>query len=240
MSPGFPLISEIPIIGSLVNAISDAPDYNTNIEHCNELGLTELGSYLVNQMIDRGMLIELDHTSAKSASDIMDIVESRSYSGVVSSHSWMSKAKDGGVHQNTKRLINTGGFIAPYNHDAYRMKDDIGQYIDIVQQSGFLAGIGIGTDMTGLANQAPPRGDVELNPLKYPFTSELGLVFDIQQSGLKEFDYNEVGMAHYGMVADHIQEIRERSGNSAYEALMNSAEAYLQMWQRAYDKRTVD
>ena len=46
-------------------------------------------------------------------------------------------------------------------------------------------------------------------------------------------------MAHYGMVADHIQEIRERSGSVAYEALMNSAEAYLQMWQRAYEKRSL-
>ncbi len=240
MSPGFPMTSDIPILGSLINLITSAPDYDTSIEHCNDLGLSELGTYLVNQMIDRGMLIELDHTSAKSASDIMDILEARSYSGVVSSHSWMSKSKDGGVHKNTERLLNAGGFVAPFNHNAYRMKNDIGQYIDTIQKSGFLVGVGIGTDMTGLANQAPPRSDVDQNPLEYPFTSELGLVFDVQVSGLKEFNYNEVGMAHYGMVADHIQEIRERSGNVAYEALMNSAEAYLQMWQRAYDKRSIE
>ncbi len=238
MSPGFPLTSKIPIISGLMNWITGAPDYDTTIEHCNELGLSELGVYLVNQMIDRGMLIELDHTSAKSASDIMDILESRSYSGVVSSHSWMSKAKGGGVHHNTERLLNVGGFVAPYNHNAYRMKSEIGQYIDIIKKSGFLLGVGIGTDMTGLASQAPPRDDVEQNPLEYPFTSEFGLVFEVQESGLKEFDYNEVGMAHYGMVADHIQEIREHSGDVAYEALMNSAEAYLQMWQRAYEKQS--
>jgi len=233
MSKGFPFIGDVPIIGSIVNALTNAPDYDADIQHCNQQGLTELGRYLINRMIDLKMLIELDHTSTKSASEIMDIVEARNYSGVVSSHSWMSKAKDGGVHKNTKRLINAGGFVAPYNRNAYRLTDEIGDYLDLVEQTGFLAGVGIGTDMTGMANQAPPRDDVDTAPLTYPFTSEFGLVFDVQKSGLREFDYNQDGMAHYGMVADHLQEIRERSGERIYQAAMNSAEAYLQMWERS-------
>ncbi len=233
MSQGFPLVGQIPLIGSIINAITDAPDYQANIEHCNQVGLTELGGYLVNRMIDLKMLIELDHTSEKSADDIMNIVEARNYSGVVSSHSWMTKSKDGGVHNNTKRLIHAGGFVAPYNRNAYRLTDRIGEYLDVIEQTEFLAGVGIGTDMTGMANQAPPRDDVKTAPLNYPFTSEFGLTFDVQKSGLKEFNYNDVGMAHYGMVADHLQEIRERSGDRIYQAAMNSAEAYIQMWERA-------
>jgi len=233
MSKGFPFVGEIPILGAIINNLTNAPDYEAGIEHCNQNGLSELGRQLINRMIDLNMLIELDHTSAKSASDIMDIVEARNYSGVVSSHSWMSKAKDGGVHNNTKRLIQAGGFVAPYNKNAYILTERIGEYLDIIEQTGFLAGVGIGTDMTGLANQAPPRDDVVTAPLNYPFTSELGLVFDVQKSGDKEFNYNTVGMAHYGMVADHLQEIRERSGERIYQAAMNSAEAYIQMWERA-------
>ncbi|MFT6407353.1 MAG: microsomal dipeptidase-like Zn-dependent dipeptidase [Arenicella sp.] len=233
MSKGFPLIGEIPLIGTLVNFLTGAPDYDTDIQHCNQLGLTDLGAYLVNRMIDLNMLIELDHTSAKSASDIMDIVESRHYSGVVSSHSWMTKAKDGGVHNNTKRMIQIGGFVAPYNRNAYRLKQEISAYLDIIEATEFLAGVGIGTDMTGLATQARPRQDVASKPLVYPFTSEFGLVFEIQKSGLREFNYNQAGMAHYGMVADHLEEIRQRSGDRIYQAVMNSAEAYIQMWERA-------
>lgn len=40
-------------------------------------------------------------------------------------------------------------------------------------------------------------------------------------------------MAHYGFIADHIQDVRERASNRIYESIMNSAEAYLQMWERA-------
>jgi len=239
MSKGFPLVGEVPVIGSIINTLTNAPDYEENIEHCNQKGLSELGHYLVNRMIDLNMLIELDHTSAKTASDIMDIVEARNYSGVVSSHSWMSKAKDGGIHNNTKRMIRAGGFVAPYNRNAYLLTERIGEYLDLVEQTDFLAGVGIGTDMTGMANQAPPRDDVDEAPLNYPFTSEFGLTFEVQKSGLKEFNYNKVGMAHYGMVADHLQEIRERSGERIYQATMNSAEAYIQMWERAEANESV-
>jgi len=41
-----------------------------------------------------------------------------------------------------------------------------------------------------------------------------------------------VGTAHYGMVADYVEEIRLEGGREAVDALYNSAEAYLQMWER--------
>jgi len=34
-------------------------------------------------------------------------------------------------------------------------------------------------------------------------------------------------------LADHLQDIREQASSRVYEAIMNSAEAYLQMWERA-------
>jgi hypothetical protein len=46
-------------------------------------------------------------------------------------------------------------------------------------------------------------------------------------------DYNKDGVAHYGMLADHLQDIRERSSSRIYESVMNSAEAYMQMWERS-------
>lgn len=64
-------------------------------------------------------------------------------------------------------------------------------------------------------------------------------MFDKQTSGNRVFDFNQEGMAHYGMLADHIQDIRERASSRVYEAVMNSAEAYLQMWERAESNRNV-
>jgi len=189
--------------------------------------------YLVNRMIDKKMLIELDHMSNYTATATMDIVEARNYSGVITSHSWMRDGKNGEVHKNTRRLIEAGGFTAPYNSNANSIGGSISRYLDIVEQTPYLNGVAFGTDMSGLGGQAGPRWDSDTNPLEYPFTSEFGLTFDKQVSGNRVFDLNQDGIAHYGLVADHLQDIREQTSNRVYEAVMNSAEAYLQMWERA-------
>ena len=87
--------------------------------------------------------------------------------------------------------------------------------------------------MSGLGGQPRPRSNAATDPLRYPFTSEFGLVFDRQVSGNRTFDLNRDGMAHYGLLADQVQDFRERAGTEVYEAIMNSAEGYLQMWERA-------
>lgn len=83
--------------------------------------------------------------------------------------------------------------------------------LDEVETSGFLPGVGLGSDMAGLGGQAGPRTDAGTDPLLYPFTSEFGLVFDKQVAGNRVFNLNKDGVAQYGMIADHIQDIRERA-----------------------------
>ncbi len=233
MTSGFPLIGDVPVISDILDSIGYNPEYDESRPHCNKHGLSELGVYLVNRMIDKKMLIELDHMSAETATKVMDIVETRNYSGVITSHSWMNHAKDGGLHVNAKRLAHAGGFMAPYNSNANSLTGTISHYLDTIEQTPFLAGVGLGTDMSGMGGQAGPRSNSAEKPLKYPFTNEFGITFDKQQSGNRVFDFNSDGMAHYGMLADHLQDIREQSPSSVYEAVMNSAEAYLQMWERA-------
>ena len=57
----------------------------------------------------------------------------------------------------------------------------------------------------------------------------------IEESG-KYWHIDEVGMAHYGLVADGVEEIRLEGGAEALNALYNSAEAYIQMWERVFDR----
>lgn len=230
---GFPLIGDIPVFKQILDAANLNPAYDESIEHCNQDGLSELGIYLVNRLIDKNMLIELDHLSNKSATETMDIVEARGYSGVVTTHSWMSDGKNGDVHNNTRRLFEIGGFGTPMNSNTHSIGNRISRYLDIIEQTPYLNGVGFATDMSGLAGQPGPRNDVNINPLKYPFTTEFGMVINKQQSGNRTFELNNDGIAHYGMVADHLQDIRENASNRIYEAIMNSAEAYLQMWERA-------
>ncbi len=232
---GFPLFADAPLVSSILGLINADlnPKYDESIESCNKHGLSELGVYLVNQMIDKKMMIELDHSSSDSSSSIMDIAEARSYSGVISSHSWMSEGKTGGLHRNTKRIIHAGGYVSPMNDNASSLGNKISAVLDEVEQTPFVQGVGFSTDMSGLGGQAGPRANAAAKPLAYPYISEFGLKFDKQVSGNRIFDLNKDGVAHYGMVADHVQDIREQAPTRVFESVMNSAEAYLQMWERA-------
>ena len=229
---GFPEFGdEAPWLELILPDLS--PEYDETIESCNRHGLSDLGVYLVNRLIDKNMLIEIDHSSSASATKIMDIIEARNYSGVVSSHGWMSKGKDGGLHRNSKRLIRAGGYIAPDLKSNRGIEEKIARVLAEVEKTSYLQGVGFSTDMSGLANQAGPRPDSSSNPLQYPFKNEFGFVFYHQVSGNRVFDLNRDGVAHYGMLPDQMQDLREQSSIRLYESIMNSAEAYLQMWERA-------
>src|SRR5690349_917623 len=54
------------LIGSTVVPLYGPPP------HCNERGLTTMGSYLINQMIDRHFIIEIDHMDEVTANDAMN------------------------------------------------------------------------------------------------------------------------------------------------------------------------
>ncbi len=72
--------------------------------------------------------------------------------------------------------------------------------------------------------------------MKYPFNSYDGKVkFSRERTGTRTFDLNQDGVAHYGLFADLIADMR-RSPNAgqAMMALFRSAEAYLDTWERAY------
>ena len=65
-----------------------------------------------------------------------------------------------------------------------------------------------------------------------PVTVEM---LTIPESG-KYWHIDEVGMANYGLVADYVEEVRLEGGQEALDALYNSAEAYLQTWERSYNR----
>lgn len=199
----------------------------------------------------------MDHLSVEGATNVMKIVKERSYSGTISSHSWMNEGKDSLLHDNAKCLIKYGGYITPYNKTSTNLIETILAHLDteiscyldedqeIEETSYSLSGVGFGTDMSGLGNQPGPRSDASENPLIYPFESEFGFKFKEQVSGTRTFDLNKDGIVHYGLLADHLHDIIQPQTFEkcrknpqwdkcrVYESIMNSAEAYLQMWERA-------
>lgn len=226
LTSGFPLLGDVPVIKDIIDSIGLSPVYGEG-KLCNKHGLSELGRYLVNRMMDKHMLIEIDHMSADGAAAVLDIAERRSYSGVMSSHSWLDDA------QHADRIAQLGGVIARYAATPYGTSSWVKSTIEKYEGTPYLKSVGFSTDMGGLGGQANPRYDAESNPLVYPFTTEAGLTIYRQSSGNKVFDYNVHGMAHYGMMADYIQDLRMAGDPVSYDAVMSFAEAFIQMWERA-------
>ena len=195
--------------------------------HCNDRGLTDLGAYLIRQMIKQHLIIEIDHMDVKTANQVLQLVKAAHYAGTVSSHSWDSQLDHADVYK-------LGGFIAPYPNSP---KEGIVQWRadKIASNPDVLFGYGYGSDMNGLAGQPSPT---VTSPLHYPFKSLDGQVtFTRERWGRRVFDINSDGVANYGMYPDLIAAQAKLGGSKFETDMLRGAEAYLQMWERAYGAR---
>jgi hypothetical protein len=195
--------------------------------HCNTRGLTPLGAYLINNMIKQHFIVELDHMDALTADDTLSILEAHRYSGVISAHSWDSP------EENT-RIYNLGGFVTPIAGSSPASFIAQWQASLKIRNHRFYngAGFGYGADMNGLAEESAPD---TTSPISYPFKSFDGKVtFTRERWGQRVFDLNKDGVANYGMFADWLQELSQLSHRALTTDMFHGAEAYLEMWERAY------
>jgi hypothetical protein len=172
--------------------------------HCNQRSMTAIGQYLINKMIDRHFIIEVDHMDELTADTTMDIVEARQYPGVINSHGgWSSDS----TIQRMRAVGGATGFNKNPN-----------------------TGTGLGSDINGLSSQPGP-GSAQI---EYPFRPrDLGVNFDRERYGDRTFDFNTDGVATYGLWVDWIEELRAAGQDDRLQALFRSAEDYLRMWQAA-------
>jgi microsomal dipeptidase-like Zn-dependent dipeptidase len=236
MTNGFPLIGKVPVLKEILGGLGLQPYYDESYNHCNNLGLTGLGEYLINRMMDKNIMIEIDHMSPRTTNAVLTLAEKRNYSGLISSHSHTPLGENGIMTGLQDRLAKLGGYMAVYNANAESVSSSIDDFLALANQYDFYTGVGLSTDVNGIAPQAGPRPNNEQNGVQYPFTSFDGKYqFNQQQSGNRTFNYNTEGVAHYGLLADHIEDLKNAGTATAYTSVMRSAEAYLQMWKRTED-----
>jgi microsomal dipeptidase-like Zn-dependent dipeptidase len=228
------LAAWLSALGGQVPAGTTLPVYPSG-PICNTRGLTDLGAHLVQQMMDRGMVIQVDHMGVRTAQAVLDLAAAADYPGVVSVHTW----SDRGV---VDEILGLGGFVASYGYAA----DDAGNgEPDFLTEwranhaganGAAITGYGYGSDVNGLAPQAPARLSASTDPLVYPFTAPNGVTVDRQTVGSKTYDLNVDGVAQYGLYADWVADLLHRAGPDAdaLEAeLMHGAESYVAMWEQA-------
>jgi hypothetical protein len=197
---------------------------------CNSKGLTDLGVYLVQRLMDAHMLIEVDHMSERARLTLLQMAEARRYP-LVSSHT-----NTGGIWtpSDLQRLYALGGFATARPDTAQKLAQSILSFQRYVRQGQFL-GVGLGTDTGGFNSSPGPDPGAASTPLHYPFRSYDGNVqFACQLAGPRKFDLNRDGVANYGLYADLLAYMRQQNGgDAATKLLFRSAEGYLQTWEAA-------
>lgn len=243
-----PGLGNDPLTAALIaNNPGIAPLYPTeeNRRQCNKRGLTELGKYAFTKLMEKGVIIEVDHLELSIKGDLIDMAERQlpAYP-LVSTHG----AHGGITKEQGRRIVASGGIVYPYHGNAQSWNNDF-KTLSTLKSSNHKFAMGFGADTNGLGAQAGPRG-ADRPQIKYPFTLFSGpewagvfdspiapLVFEQQKSGERIFNANSEGQAHYGLKADWVEELKLEGGKDALKALYDSAEVYIQMWEKTTAKR---
>jgi hypothetical protein len=193
---------------------------------CNPRGLTNLGRYALRRLMAEDMLVEADHLSERARDSALALARRTRYP-LVSSHT-----DTGGpwTPAQLRRLYDVGGIAAAR----------LGTAPELARQVLRLArhrppgtgGVALGSDVGGFSSLPGPRPDAGRLALRYPFRAA-GFEFTRQRTGGRVYDLNTDGVAHYGLVADLLGDLRRQGAHRALATLYSSAEAYLRMWRRA-------
>ncbi len=231
---------------SLSNGV--LPVYPPDRRQCNARGMTELGQYVVQKLMEKKFIIDIDHAELSIKQNMIDMAKAQNPPyPLISAH-----GGHGGIsNAQAREILELGGLIYPFKPNGKGHVEFMQKLKPLWDEArpGEPMAVGYGMDANGIADRAGPRG-AGSEPVQYPFTLFQGqdwgpqfngiapVTFELQtvpESG-KTWNVDEVGTAHYGMVADYVEEIRLEGGREALDALYNSAEAYLQMWEQTVNR----
>lgn len=235
-----------PISSAIIGAAAGGtvPVYGPG-RQCNARTVTDLGQYALDRIMRKGFIVDIDHAEIRSKQIMLDLgARVTPAYPMISGH-----GGHGGINNaQATQIIRQGGIIYPAIPNGQGYKAFLEKMKPIWAASGTPRplSIGYGADANGLANLPTPRG-ADRTPVTYPFTLFSGAgwgpqfanagitpvrVDQLAIPGGQSWDINELGMAHYGLVADIVEEIRIEGGEEATTSFYRSAETFLQLWEQ--------
>ena len=222
-------------LGTLFSLISDLGEEQPG-DFCQNHGLTPLGETLLEEMMKRGMIIEVDHFSRRSYDRAFELLGENDYPAA-------------GTHGSNfeGRLYELGG-VSKTGLGRCRSADGPGAMterlrdrIAMIEDAGGYPAEGFGFDLNGFAGAPGPRfGDdvcdgMQQDPVTYPFESFGGdVTFSEPSVGNRVLDFNTEGLVHIGLLPELIEDARRDAIDEAdLEPLFRSAEGYIRMWEKA-------
>ena len=197
--------------------------------HRNSMGLTDRGRFGIAYMMKKGFLIDIDHMSEKTATEVLAIALANDYP-LNSGHNGL-RSDEGNENGRTlkqyEQLKQLGGMIGlGHGNNA---SDFVKMYRQVAQIMGYTH-IGIGTDAGGF--YPLPQRDSTIS-IMYDST------FARCKTGNRTWDINTDGVAHYGLMPDYIRSW-DAAGMTAQEkkTFMSSAEDFTRMWEKCEGRKS--
>ncbi|MCA9681628.1 MAG: membrane dipeptidase [Myxococcales bacterium] len=223
----------------------------------NVRGLSDEGRALIEEMMARGMLIDIAHMSEQLTSDVYDVAVEHDYYPIYASHAHFremmrpEKAKEEKTTPSwiVQMVRETGGMIglrtaheevndyqgsavANNCHGSSRSFANAYDYGSL----GLKVSIGLGSDLNGFIQQTRPRFGP--SACSASFEEEAACqARDQRAEGLmlgSEFD--EWGLGHLAVLGDLIDDLEQLGSDVA--PLRRSADDFVRMWERASGPRS--
>lgn len=219
---------------------------------CNARWLTPIGQYTYTKLMEHGMIFDIDHLELEIKTQALELAEAQEPAyPFVSTHGTF-----GGITEDqATRILRNGGLLYPdLNGNGRTFIEDMEELLTLHREGDVphRFGFGFGTDTNGLSAQARPRGDLGPDEaIVYPYTLFDGPVFDelpefnridgvtFHQPRTEDPDgrgrtwhLDIDGSAHHGMISGFVEEVRKEGTPEQMRHLFNSAEVYLQTWER--------
>jgi microsomal dipeptidase-like Zn-dependent dipeptidase len=206
-------------------------------DYCQNHGLTALGEFLMEELMRRGMIIEIDHLPRWGYQRAFEMLEQNDYPAA-GTHG----LNNGGALYALGGISKTGLGRCRDPNESGTMANGLKARAQLIADNGGFPAEGFGFDLNGFAGAPGPRlgphsvcGTPQEDPVTYPFTSYAGdVTFQEPRVGNRAIDFNTEGFAHIGLLPELIEDVR-RDGVSDedLEPLFKSAEGYLRMWEKA-------
>jgi microsomal dipeptidase-like Zn-dependent dipeptidase len=206
-------------------------------DYCQNHGLTPLGEFLFEELMKRGMIIEIDHLPRRGYQRAFELLTQHDYPAA-GTHG----LNNGGALYALGGISKSGLGRCHHPTEPGRSDDGYQARIALITDMGGFPAEGFGFDLNGFAGAPGPRfgprsacAEPQSNPVTYPFTSWAGdVTFTEPRVGDRLIDFNTEGFAHIGFLPELIEDVRlDGVPDEDLEPLFKSAEAYLRMWELA-------
>lgn len=203
--------------------------------YCQNATMQPLGEHLLQEMMKRGMLIEVDHLPQWSYVRAYEILQAADYPPLG------THGRNHGGQIYELGGVSTSGFGVCRSDTPGSTVQGFKDKIQFITDHGGYPAEGFGFDLNGFAGARGPRfGDgvcpmPQTDPITYPFTSYAGdITFTPPAVGERALDFNTEGLVHIGLLPELIEDARKDAVSDAdLEPLFRSAEGYIRMWELA-------